>query len=129
MLMDLPISERKYLQVKEVEDKKRDHVYFQLIDGKCDDCLFIFCHGNIDGNIIINKHVFTMENVLDAFLTKPEFKQKGFKHIIMICCHGGLNKPITKQGITIKSIHDSVEKIYCRGNCTLDDEYFLSIII
>ena len=129
MLMELPISEKKYNEVREVENKKRDHVYFQILDARYDDSLFIFCHGNKQGDVVINGYVFTAENILDGFLTKPEFKKRGYTEIVLICCHGGLIEPITKEGVTIKSIHNSPNEIYCKGNATIDDEYLLSIVV
>ena len=127
MQYELPVEEGKFKQLKETLNNTRSYCLFRLADGQHADTVFLLAHGTDTGLISINKQLVTAEQLLKSLIAKGIFKNKGIKMLYTICCHGGLQASVTIDGITVSSIHDSIEEIRCQAYSLMDDGYVLSI--
>lgn len=84
-------------------DKKN---YFLF--GKNEDA-FLVAHGTTDGRIKINNDFLSTKDTLKKFL--PLLEKKGINRLYTICCHGGVQEPITIQEKTIQSLHPCIDKV------------------
>jgi hypothetical protein len=126
-MYELPIELNKFKELNEVMKGNKTYCLFKLANDLYKDTLFVFAHGTDTGLIEINGIQITNKQLLTSLLTNTVIKERNIKTIYTICCHGGIQQPITIDDVTIKSMHDSVDTIRAHAFATVDEEYFLNV--
>jgi hypothetical protein len=90
-------------------------VFFGSPEDEEKDTIFIICHGTPEGYIKLFDKAYYPESVLRGLIQDGFFKGSNIKHVLTLSCYGGNQIPATVDGITIESLHTSVEKVYIQG--------------
>lgn len=126
---ELPIKEAAALKWRENMDNPNGYLAFRLADDVEPTTLFLNAHGNEQGQMNIGGHLLDTEQVLRTLISNTGIKDLGITHVLTLSCHGGYQKEVTIDGITIKSFHNSKLEIDTRAMELWDGGWVLEVYV